>query len=199
MSWKFDESISRIYESHVLQHIPLYEKTINYCLDYAENHIPKDAPILDFGCATGVTLRKFASRGWTNLWGVDSSPVMYQNYEDDIIKYSTNIEPEQYALTLCNWTLHFCPNKWLTIDQLHKCSKTLIISDKTLHSKQQEIAYEQWKIDQGCTREEVEEKKRSLQGIMYLHPVADYIDFLENYSIVHSKLGFYTFLGHGNA
>lgn len=199
MSWKFDESISRIYEGHVLKHIPLYEKTISYCLDYAENHIPKNAPILDFGCATGVTLRKLASRGWTNLWGVDSSPAMYHNYEDGIIKYSTSIQPQQYALTLCNWTLHFCPDKWLVIDQLLNCSETLIISDKTLQSAQQELDYEQWKIDQGCSREEVDEKKRSLQGIMYLHPSTDYIDFLENYSTVHSKLGFYTFLGHGNA
>ena len=198
-TWQFDKHISKIYEEHVLKHIPLYTDTIDYCLDYAENHISKDAPILDFGCATGVTLRKFLERGWTNLWGVDNSPVMYKDYEDGIINYSTNIQPHRYALTLCNWTLHFCPDKWAIVDQLLNCSKTLIISEKTVQSAQQEFEYEQWKMHQGCTREEVDAKKRSLQGVMYLHPVADYFGFLRNYSTIHSKVGFYTFLVEGKA
>ena len=131
MSWKFDESISRIYEGHVLQHIPLYEKTINYCLDYAENHIPKDAPILDFGCATGdsaILLKIFFPNAKIFLHDLSSIGV-----EKGINKYSRFLPVSKYKpgekadLVYCSNVIEHVKNPIDLVNELINCTLEYVL------------------------------------------------------------------------
>ena len=192
--WDFNADVSTYYDEHVSKHIPLYAKTIDACLSFADKLAFTD-PILDFGCATGCTLRKFQKRGFTSLWGVDCAPQMYQAWDEGFVHYSTQTINQQYSLTLSNWTLHFCKDKWEILSTLVEHSDYLILSDKTTESLARQSEYDNWKLAQGCTREEIEEKKKSLEGIMHLHTVEEYMNRLNRpSSILHHDLGFYTLL-----
>jgi len=193
--WLFDSTVADVYEQHVHQHIPLYEETINFCLDYAQLHLASDAKILDFGCATGCTLRKLHKLGFENLWGVDTSPQMYQPWDDGVIHYSTTLVNQPYDLILCNWTLHFNETKWSILDNLNRLSTRLIVSDKTKETLERQAEYEQWKMAQGVSLTEVLAKNKSLKGLMHLDWVGDYCaNSPYSSQIVHSQLGFYTLL-----
>lgn len=185
--WQFDARTAEVYESHVLKHIPLYETTIAWCIDWAKQTCAPDAAILDFGCATGSTLRRFAEAGFTNLWGVDCSREMWSNYQDDVIHYSTQIKPQQYDLILANWTLHFNQDKWFILYYLRQISNSVIVSEKCTQTPAQQAAYWQWKQQQGVTTEEIVEKAVSLEGIMFLDSPDAYPG-----TLVHSLHEFYT-------
>ena len=187
MSWEFNEEISQTYSSHVLKHIPLYEKTIEWSLAWALDNLQANDSILDFGCATGVTLRKFKNAGFTNLWGVDSSPIMYEKFKDDSIKYSSTLPDVAFSLTLANWVLHFNQDKWKILDNLMKLSNTLIVSEKTTKCVTEK--YHLWKQLQGVSLSEIEKKSHSLKGKMFLSSPDMYPG-----KVVHKKLGFYTWL-----
>jgi len=194
--WKFNQNVASEYESHVLKHIPLYEKTIDFCLDFASKNTSYNSPILDFGCATGCTLRKFKSKGWSNLWGVDKSSDMFKLNQDGIVRYSTTLVDQYYSLSLVNWTLHFCENKWDILDKILSLSNWVILSEKTLESTELKNEYYSWKQAQGCTLEEIKAKEQSLKEVMWLNDPKDYLKYpIER--IVHSQFGFYTYLIKG--
>lgn len=187
MTWKFDKAISQTYHSHVLKHIPLYEETIDWSLKWADQNLKKDEPILDFGCATGITLRRFREIGFTNLWGVDTSEDMYKNYQDSIINYSTCLPDKHFSLILANWVLHFNQNKWKILNELLKVSDHLIVSEKTTLCNS--FQYHKWKKEQGLSEKEIIEKERSLKGVMFLDSPYEYPG-----KVIHNKLGFYTWI-----
>lgn len=191
--WKFDSKIALIYEDHVQKHIPLYQETIDWCLEWAVENLSLDAPILDFGCATGCTLRRFKKAGFTNLWGVDQSESMWKSYQCNTINYSTECKIQPYALTLANWTLHFNENKWSILHHLREMSEVLIVSEKCIQTPSQQADYWRWKQQQGVTADEIVQKAISLEGVMFL-------DFPDAYpgECIHSMHEFYTWIINGS-
>jgi 2-polyprenyl-3-methyl-5-hydroxy-6-metoxy-1,4-benzoquinol methylase len=76
MSWKFDNTIAKIFTEHARQHIPNYDLVIDKSIDLCNWHLKKDDSIIDVGSATGETLQRLHRDGFTNLTGVDASQDM---------------------------------------------------------------------------------------------------------------------------
>ena len=58
-----------------------------YCpfdLDLFKIHVSANAPILDYGCGYGRLLKVLAEAGYTNLTGVDASPVMVERAREAV-------------------------------------------------------------------------------------------------------------------
>jgi ubiquinone/menaquinone biosynthesis C-methylase UbiE len=60
------------------------EFTIKVDLELLRRHLPPDAPILDFGCGYGRTLKELHDYGFRDLHGTDFSPKMLELAERNV-------------------------------------------------------------------------------------------------------------------
>jgi trans-aconitate methyltransferase len=205
MTWKFDKQVADIYHHHVRQHIPNYDSVVNQAVNCCIDLCAKNDYIVDFGCATGYTLQRLSSAGFTNLLGVDSSNDMIDACDTKIATYSTSLLPQKFSAIISNWVLHFNENKTDIIDQMGNSIDNgfVFISDKMITTDYVSKKYHQWKHSQGVSWEDIKLKEHSLQGVMFLHPVDWYINTLKQagfsqVEVVDAKWGFVSLLAFKN-
>jgi trans-aconitate methyltransferase len=183
--WQFDENIAAVFVEHARKHIPNYEAVIDKCVSYCDMNLDKQARIIDVGCATGHTLEKLHSRGFTNLHGVDNSKHMIELAPKHVATYhvSDRLPPAEYDMVLCNWTLHFIKDKKKYLrsicDNL-KVGGTLVLSEKTSKDPEMIRMYHAGKKRMGVSEEEIEQKQAQLENVMFIESVAWYQSTLES-------------------
>ena len=174
-SWKFDQSVAQTFARHAEQHIPHYRSVLEKSLMACQKFANLDDAIVDIGCATGETLKLLHQAGFCNLFGIDSSKNMLDQCPTDIATMccsdQLNWPPNFFQVILCNWTLHFVPNKQQYLHSMVKClapGGVMIISDKhTLDPTMIEF-YHEFKRKQGVSQEEIDIKEQRVEGIMYV-------------------------------
>lgn len=187
-AWEFDEEVARNFVNIAKKHIPQYSKTINACIDVIEKHKPSNAKIIDVGCATGETLRRLKTRGFTDLWGVDNSRAMLNELNVPGVNciYSEHF-PEHEApfdVIIANWTLHFIAGRE---DYIKSIASSLpdnglfFISEKITMSDLMKEYYYDFKRANKVTEEEIRQKEQRLQGILCTYPLAWYYNVLYKY------------------
>jgi SAM-dependent methyltransferase len=170
--WKFDHSVADIFVDHARQHIPNYETVIAKSINLANFALDKSAKILDFGCATGRTLEQFDQAGYHNLYGIDSSQAMLDKCTVTANYLCANTVPadyEDFDMILANWTLHFVDDKTAVLDRIVSALKPasyFIVSEKISEDPLLIDMYHEWKFAQGVSREAIEIKKQTLDGVM---------------------------------
>jgi len=199
--WKFDESVAKRFQQEADSNIPDYERVIDLCIEIA-NRFNKEATIVDVGSALGYTVDKFLQRGYTNVYGVESSQAMIDNsLNKERIILSEKFPNIQSDLVLANWTLHFVEERKQYIqdvyDNLNR-DGVFILTDKTPQSETVKNLYYDFKRSKGVSDEYIYEKEKKLQGYMNLLPVQWYLDTLRevgfsDIQIINSKFGFVTF------
>lgn len=202
--WKFNDEVAQIFEDHAIKHIPDYEHIIKQLPSILHNHnITTDKKIIDFGCATGSTLRTLRYNGYKNISGVDSSQTMLDKCPDSIAKLicDDKLPEENYDVIISNWTLHFNENKWNLLTDFKKKinqSGLIILSEKTKDVDRN--IYHRWKASNGLTQQEIENKEKSLQGKMFLHTKKEYEEQFKihnfEYQTINDKFGFVTWVLH---
>jgi trans-aconitate methyltransferase len=207
MTWKFDKQVAEIYHNHVRQHIPNYDSVINQSINCCIDLCAKDDRIVDFGCATGYTIQRLSSAGFTNLLGVDSSKDMIDACDTSIAEYEVNntLSNKKVKAVLANWVLHFNKDKSTIIEQMGASIDTgfVFLSDKMITTEYVSNKYHQWKHSQGVSWEDIKFKEQSLQGVMFLHPVDWYISQLQQagftqIDVVDARWGFVSLLAFKN-
>jgi tRNA (cmo5U34)-methyltransferase len=174
--WKFDQSVANIFVDHARQHIPNYETVIAKTICLADLKLDKTAKILDFGCATGRTLEQFKLAGYDNLYGIDNSQAMLDKCNVFADLRCTDTVPETYQdfdLILSNWTLHFVDDKTDVVDRIASAllpGGFFVLSEKVSEMPVLIDLYYEWKFAQGVSREAIELKRQTLDGVMKVKP-----------------------------
>lgn len=208
--WVFDEKVAARFTNEAEQHIPLYWQTIELSVETIKTSFNTNAKILEIGCATGNTLAYLVSQGFSQLIGCDSSPAMldkaYQKLQHfQIPLIETAHFPIQYApfdVVMCNWTMHFIKEREQYIQAIFKGLKSgglFMMTDKTIQSDAMKMLYHHFKLKQGLTLEQIEQKDRTLQGVLVPYSLEQNLMMLKqtgfiNLEILSAMFGFITFL-----
>ena len=192
MAWQFNQDVARIFPNHARQHIPNYDQVIDLTVSICSENLDQYSGILEVGCAVGETLSRLDQQGFKNLHGVDSSLDMLTQCPPKIANYyhSFNIpvNTSKYDAILCNWTLHFIENKIEYLKTIYENLNKdgfLIISDKTCTDKFAIENYYKWKKSQGVSDEEIQNKERSLEGVMFIQSPKWYMETLKQIGFHH--------------
>jgi trans-aconitate methyltransferase len=178
--WVFDSSIRTIYDEHVQQHIPNYNKVIDKSLDICKAMCAPNDAIIDVGCANGVTLNKLHNLGFRNLHGVESSADMIQGFDPckATITISESLPVNKYKVIIANWVLHFVVDKAGYIKDIYDNltpSGVAIVSNKTSTDPLFLNFYHQYKLSQGVSKQQVLEKSEQLKGVMFVESADWYL------------------------
>jgi len=203
MTWQFDAKVAKTFVDHARQHIPNYDLVIDKSVGLCQHLLSKDSKIIDVGCATGETLRRLHQAGFSNLHGVDSSQAMI-DHAPDIATYtcSETLPPNQYHAVLCNWTLHFVKNKYSYIENIYKSLEPggfLLLTDKTSLDPTAIHFYHEFKSKQGVGQQEIVDKARSVESIMFVDRPEWYMKYIKligfrNTQIIDASWCFTSFL-----
>ncbi len=184
--WKFDGTVADHFDNIARRHIPNYEKVIEKCVKVAKTAFAGDTSIkiIDVGSATGFTMNRFISEGYTQVWGVESSPHMKERsmHKDNVIL--SDIFPMRYGpfdMVLANWTLHFVPDREAYMRSIYESMSdkgVCIISDKMQTSPFLVNRYHDFKRSQGVSDAEIEEKARLITGVLVPYPLEWYMQTL---------------------
>lgn len=205
VKWSFDPAVAARFQQEARDHIPDYERVIELCRDIAYKRIAKANPVVDVGSALGHTLDVFSEAGFTNLYGVESSPAMIEASTFKNRIFCTDQFPDAvFRFVMINWTLHFILEKAQYLQKVYDNmipGGTLIITDKTTQTTEVKELYYDFKRANGVAEEYIQAKEQRLKG--YMHTVNQdwYTDNLAkigftNVQIINARLGFVTFLCH---
>ena len=59
-TWSFDEKVSKVFDSHVKQSIPLYKEFHGQIANISEFYCKDDSVIYDLGCSTGNFIKEIS-------------------------------------------------------------------------------------------------------------------------------------------
>lgn len=204
-SWKFDSTIAIDFADYARKHIPNYDQVIDISIDVCKD-FNKNAKIVDIGCASGETLNRLHTEGFTNIYGVDNSEFMLAVCNQDIATYIlSDIFPsnlQHMDVVLMNWTLHFVENKLDYLQAIfHSLDSkgVLVLSEKVSLNPYAISKYHQFKRLQGVDDAEIVQKAQQVKSVMFINDTAWYLATLKKIgfrhtAIVNSHWCFNTFL-----
>lgn len=206
-TWQFGEEVAARFDTEAHMHIPHYEDVIERCVEIART-LPKDARIIDVGSATGYTLERLRSAGFTDVWGVDSSSAMlaHSRIKENLVEsdsFPAHFGP--FDLVLANWTLHFIEDREGYLRNIRSALKPrgiFILTDKMTSAPDIEAQYVDFKRAQGLSEEAIATKTAALEGILTTRPLAWYMERLKKLDfqpeILDTSCGFTTILCRSN-
>jgi tRNA (cmo5U34)-methyltransferase len=131
----------------------------------------------------GNTVNKFVVNGYANVQGVDSSPAMVKySLHPTKILLSNTLPNKDWDVVLANWTLHFMQDRKQYLQSIYtnlKSGGLFIMSDKMDYSLETEKLYHNFKRSNGVSEEVLQEKQRSLIGVLTTMPLSWYLQTLE--------------------
>ena len=198
--FKFKD-IAKEYDKHVNDHIPNYSKVIQKTLSICSLY-PYNSDIVDFGSANGQTLKILSNLGYNNLHGVEPIQEMIDISDSNIATYYNELPDIKFDIIIANWVLHFIKDKSNILTKFYNSmnsSSTLILSEKVSTDLVIRKFYHNFKISNGLSKQQVENKERSLIGVMYLLSLKDYILLLntigfKTIEIIDGDWGFVTLM-----
>lgn len=171
------KDIAENYNTHVTDHIPNYlkviEKTLNICSLY-----PYNSSIVDFGSANGQTLKILSNLGYNNLYGVEPVQEMIDISDPRVATYYKEFPDIKFDVIIANWVLHFIQDKSNVLKKFYNSmdeSSTLILSEKVSTDPVIRKFYHNFKMSNGLSKQQIENKERNLIGVMYLFSLKEYI------------------------
>lgn len=190
-SWEFNEEVAKRFYQEALNNIPDYVKTITLLIDTVKQKFKnsEDLLILDVGSAIGYTIDRLLKAGFKNVYGSESSQDMITNSNHLERIYFTSHIPfdKRWDVIIINWTLHFINSKLEFLKEIYNSlprGGMLFLTDKmTCENIELNKAYYDFKIDRGMTIEDIENKKKAIEGILTTKPLSWYI-------ITLSEIGF---------
>ncbi len=189
--WEFDQSVTSVFTDMLRRSIPQYDVMRKAVFDIGCRFAQPGTHIVDLGCSRGDALAPFVEKfnSQCNYLGLEISEPMLKSarkrFRSEIESGFVNIErrdlrgpyPDvQASVTLCVLSLQFTP-----VDQrqriLHKVyvhtapGGVLILVEKVLGATEDLTAlmtevYHELKSGHGYSKEEVERKRLSLEGVL---------------------------------
>jgi SAM-dependent methyltransferase len=208
--WAFNEAVAQTFQHEARTNIPDYDRVITVTVEIAERFIAKGARIADIGCALGETLRRLSDRGFSELYGTDSSPYMlgraYQRKAAERVQYIQTdafpFQPCSFSLIIANWTAHFVNQRERLLRDVFAALQVggmLVLTERVLQSAEVALLYRGFKEKMGLSADYIDYKEEALKEVLVSYPVDWYLVALRrigfsSLDIVHANLGFVTFL-----
>ena len=187
--WKFDEQVSKNFDTHVRKSVPLYEEVQKEVVEMSEWFVRDNSTIYDLGASTGETisllLQKHHRKKNVRYIGVEESQAMIE-----IARKKRNSETVQFLqqdiadinefsnvdLILSLYTLQFLP-LWKRKQVLQRIYKGLVEGGAFIlvekiraeNSMFEDIwtdLYWDFKQDSGLNEQQVIKKSQSLRGVL---------------------------------
>jgi tRNA (cmo5U34)-methyltransferase len=195
-SWTFDKNVPKTFSKHIKNSIPFYDDGHEICLQLSDFFLKEKSNCYDLGCSTGTLLNKLSNRNdkKINFFGIDSiQKMIVQAKKENKIKKNTNklsyingdflkIKFKKSDLITSYYTMQFVNPKFRQ-EILNKIFKALnwggafIMFEKIRASDARfqdifSITYNDFKLKNNFSPEEIIYKTKSLKGIM--EPFSDY-------------------------
>lgn len=187
--WKFSGKTAKNFDKHISKSVPLYDWSHEIALKTSDFFLTEKSFVYDLGCSTGTFLNQICKRNDNykkiKFFGIDEIPDMC-NIAKKRNKYNKNVKIinndiskvkiNPCAMVSCFYTMQFIhPSK--RQDIFNKIFKQLnwggafIFFEKVRapDARFQDIIsqmYQDYKIDQGYTPDEIISKSKSLKGVM---------------------------------
>jgi tRNA (cmo5U34)-methyltransferase len=203
--WKFDAQVAEVFDGIARREIPDYLRVIDLCVRVIGKGQQKQPRIIDVGSATGETLRQLYQAGYRNLYGVDASIDMIRRcFDQATLIHSADFPEAQgpFDYVLNNWTLHFIRNPLAYLEAIKRSMTpggTLILTDKVSSSQRVHDLYYDYKRAHGVTEQEIEKKRRQIEGVLLTYPLTWYLNTLnslgfEQIEVINANAAFVTFM-----
>lgn len=187
-NWNFGGSVANSFDSHVSKSVPLYNEGHDLICRLSDFFLPKDSICYELGASTGTLTKKLAerhARRQTRFVGLDSEEPMILKAQEktkgmenlsfevaDISSYSY----EKADLIISYYTIQFIHPRQRQ-EMVNKIYESLnwggafIWFEKVRGSdaRFQDIwtnIYNDYKLEQGYTPDEIISKQRSLKGVL---------------------------------
>ena len=192
--WEFDESVTSVFPDMLSRSIPGYGTMRDSVVRVAKSFFSPDKNnqyLLDLGCSRGDTIYEIldavAPKSEIRCVGVDSSQSMiataqelFQGWDNVNFVQSDLVDIEifsgKYTVITCVLTAQFIPldARQVFYEQVHNglsIDGVFIIVEKVLGETPYSQAllvdiYHNFKREKGYTDEQIEEKRKSLQGVL---------------------------------
>lgn len=203
-TWRFNEEVTKTFDTHVRNSIPLYDVFHSNILELAKYYIRPNSDIIDIGTSTGhfISTVYNSKLDRNNKYiGVDIEPEMIkecrERYKDTEISFvladAKEVDYSSASVITAILTLQFMTyterNKLLHVihDNMKKGSVLFIVekikTDNTdLHDAYNDLYYD-FKRSQGESDSDILDKNISLRGVMFPQKLSvilkdlDYIGF----------------------
>jgi tRNA (cmo5U34)-methyltransferase len=189
--WEFDEEVTEVFDEMLERSIPDYENMRNLVFSIGSEFAKQKTSIVDIGCSNGKAIEPFIKKlgvyNFYKLYDV-SNPMLeeckkrFKNYEDlEIVKIENydlrnGIKDENVSLVLSILTLQFTPIEYRQkivksiYDSLNK-GGAFILVEKVLGNtceldEMLVFKYYQMKKNNFYTQEQIENKRKSLEGVL---------------------------------
>lgn len=203
--WKFDAQVAEVFDGIARREIPDYLRVIDLCVRVIAKGGQPQPRIIDVGSATGETLRQLHQAGYRDIYGVEASIDMINRSFDQATLIHSDDFPEAqgpFDYVLNNWTLHFIRNPLAYLEAIKRSMTpggTLILSDKVTSSPLTHDLYYDYKRSHGVTEEEIEKKRKQIEGVLVTYPFTWYLNALNNLGfeqieIINANTAFVTFM-----
>ena len=204
--WKFDKKVSKKFDLHVLKSVPLYKEGHQLVANLSEFFINKKSNVYDIGCSTGNLIEKIIlnnSNKDFKIHGIDSEKPMIDISKKRLKKYSqsylkcTDINKVKFKKSdfiISYYTIQFIHPKFRQklLNKLYESLNwggALVFFEKVRSpdARFQDITtqlYNEFKIMNGYSKDEILSKTLSLKGVMEPFSTQGNIDLLKRAGFV---------------
>jgi|TARA_B110000503_G_scaffold5724_1_gene7903 tRNA (cmo5U34)-methyltransferase len=208
-NWKFNGKIVDLFDDHISKSVPLYEEGHDLICDMSDFFIKPDSLCYEVGCSTGTLILKLAmhnqKKPGARFIGIDIEKDMIKKASnkaakikglnisfaaDDVIE----LEMDNADLIVCYYTIQFINTsvRQKLIDKLYdrlNWGGALLLFEKVrgADARFQDILsalYNDYKIRQGYSADEIIAKSRSLKGVLEPFSTQGNLDMLERAGFV---------------
>ncbi|MFE7591348.1 methyltransferase domain-containing protein [Kitasatospora sp. NPDC057512] len=186
--WTFGGDVFQTFDEHVSKSVPLYREGHELVAQLSDFFVRPDGLVLDVGCSTGTLIRTLAERhqgSGARFLGVDVEPGMAAAAAEQCAAYpeisileadAAAMELDRLDFATLYYTLQFMPRerRRTLLASLYAAlpeGGALVVFEKVrsatpmLQDLMQQT-YQEFKVNQGYTPDEVLGKSRSLKGVL---------------------------------
>lgn len=195
-SWTFDKNVPKNFSKHIKNSVPFYNEGHEICLQLSDFFLKEKSNCYDLGCSTGTLLNKLSNKNdkKINFIGIDIVKEMIkQAKKENKLKKNTNkikylhgdflkIKIKKSDLIISYYTIQFINPKYRQkiLDKIFKSLNwggAFIMFEKIRASDARfqdifTITYNDFKLQNNFSPEEIIYKTKSLKGVM--EPFSDY-------------------------
>jgi tRNA (cmo5U34)-methyltransferase len=186
--WQFSGETWRHFEQHVRRSIPFYESFLELTTQWVADQVQTDGLVFELGCATGELAQRLSeSCPQAEVVGIDAEPTMIASAQRrqrpnlsftcaDIRHFDWSQQQGSVAAVVLSFTLQFIPvaDRLPLLKALVKALQPggiLILAEKVVrddpeHEARCRRVHHAFKRSQGLTQAEIDQKDRSLDGVL---------------------------------
>ncbi len=188
-SFSFDLKVATAFDDMIERSVPLYRETQQWITHWAAKYLPESGGVcVDLGCSTGLAIEHLARElpQIEYFLGVDLSSDMLNIAKEKLVELGERVElfhgsvmdaqlPASHMVVV-NYLLQFLPMDQ-RLDLMRSIHFSLeeggivfvsekLLSDTPSFQKISDDLYHQYKLDQGYSLEEIENKRKALQNVL---------------------------------